>query len=74
MYTSLELAWRDCAVEAVERIIRRLRVRKLKDGAVAQNDCRDVLPGIKVSGTLNPHRLRTRCLELQLETAKSRIQ
>src|SRR5206468_6039177 len=54
---------RNCAVKAVERVICRLRISKLNDGAVAQNISPDVLPGRKIGGTLNPHRLRSRACE-----------
>src|SRR5438094_1914663 len=65
---------RNCAVEAVERVICRLRISKLNNVPVAQNISLEILPGGKVGGTLNPHRLRARSLEFQLETTKSRIQ
>src|SRR2546422_11545560 len=45
---------RDGAIEAVGRVWR-LPIRELNDGAVAQNNSRNVLPGCEVGGTLNPH-------------------
>src|SRR6266704_5724684 len=65
---------RNCAVEAVERVICRLRISELNNVAVAQNISLEVLPGRKVGGTLNPYRLRAPSLEFQLETTKSWIQ